>query len=99
MAISVEWPVRLQLVEEGGTTTARVELRTRAATFTGHGTARRSPQDRDVPEIGEEIAAGRALRDLAGQLLRVADDDLEGAGAAPPRHETRTAYGWTDALA
>src|SRR4051812_44020652 len=99
MAISVEWPVRLQLVEESGTTTARVELRTRAATFTGHGPARRTPEDRDVPESGGGIAGRRARRGRPGQLLRVADDDLEDAGAAPPRHETRTAYGWTDALA
>ncbi|MEV7377426.1 DUF1876 domain-containing protein [Streptomyces lydicus] len=95
MANTVEWPLRLSLVEEDGTTTARVVLRTRNATFTGHGTARRSPEDPDVPEIGDEIAAGRAMRDLAGQLLRTADDELEGVGAAPPRRERRIAYGWT----
>ncbi|MEU5208590.1 DUF1876 domain-containing protein [Streptomyces sp. NPDC020742] len=98
MANTVEWPVCLSLVEEGGTTTARVVLRTATAAFTGHGTARCSPDDPDVPEIGYEIAAGRALKDLAGQLLRVADDELVGVGAAPPRREQRIAYGWTSAL-
>ncbi|MFE0188336.1 MULTISPECIES: dsRBD fold-containing protein [unclassified Streptomyces] len=99
MANTVEWPVRLTLVEEDGTTTARAVLTTATTTFTGHGTARCSPEDRDIPEIGDEIAAGRALRDLAGQLLRVADEELEGVGAAPPRRQTRVAYGWTDAMA
>lgn len=98
MANTVEWPVRLSLVEEDGTTTAQVVLDTGTATFTGHGTARCSPEDRDVPAIGDEIAAGRALRDLAGQVLRVADDDLEGVGAAPPRRESRIAYGWTSVM-
>jgi hypothetical protein len=36
------------------------------------------PHDPDVPEIGEEIAAARALLDLAGHLLHAAADDLEG---------------------
>ncbi|AWN25598.1 DUF1876 family protein [Streptomyces libani] len=99
MAKTVEWPVRLYLFEEDGTTKARVVLRTGTTTLTGHGTARCSPEDRDVPEIGDEIAAGRAVKDLAGQLLRVADNDLEGVGAAPPRREHRVAYGWTDAMA
>ncbi|MGW1376008.1 dsRBD fold-containing protein [Streptomyces sp. NPDC002446] len=99
MANAVEWPVRLSLVEEDGTTTAQVVLRTTTTTFTGRGTARCSPDDRNIPEIGDEIAAGRAMRDLAGQLLRLADEEIEGAGAAPPRRENRVAYGWTDAMA
>ncbi|MFF4603002.1 dsRBD fold-containing protein [Streptomyces sp. NPDC001339] len=99
MANTVDWPVRVSLVEEGGMTTARAVLDTGTTTFTGRGTARCSPEDPDVPEIGDEIAAGRALKDLAGQLLRVADDDLQEVGAAPPRRENRMAYGWTNALA
>ncbi|GAU70266.1 hypothetical protein SSP35_17_01210 [Streptomyces sp. NBRC 110611] len=99
MANTVDWPVRVSLVEEDGTTTARAVLETGTTTLTGHGTARCSPGDPDVPEIGDEIAAGRALKDLAGQLLRVADDDLQEVGAAPPRRENRMAYGWTNALA
>ncbi|MFE0376924.1 DUF1876 domain-containing protein [Streptomyces inhibens] len=99
MAKTVEWDVRLYLFEEDGTTTARVVLNTGTNSLTGHGKARCNPEDRDVPEIGDEIAAGRAMRDLAGQLLRVADDDLEGIGAGPPVRERRVAYGWTSAMA
>jgi hypothetical protein len=32
--------------------------------------------DRDVPEIGEELATARALRDLADRLLNATSDDL-----------------------
>ncbi|MBM4792017.1 DUF1876 domain-containing protein [Streptomyces sioyaensis] len=105
MGHTVEWPVRLYLVEEDGRTTARVALHTGnttlhgTTTLTGHGTARCSPDDQDVPEIGDELAVGRAMRDLAGKLLRAADKDLEGVGAAPPRPEQRVAYGWTSAMA
>jgi hypothetical protein len=43
---------------------------------TGEGYARRNPTDRPVPEIGDELAAGRALSDLAHHLLDVAADDV-----------------------
>jgi uncharacterized protein DUF1876 len=43
----------------------------------GEGVARRSPRDREVPEIGDELAAARALADLAYQLLDVTAGDIE----------------------
>jgi hypothetical protein len=43
----------------------------------GDGTARRSPRDADMPEIGDELAVARALADLAGRLMEAA-----GAGVA-----------------
>jgi hypothetical protein len=43
----------------------------------GEGTARRSPRDREVPEIGDELAAARALADLADQLLDMTSADIE----------------------
>ncbi|QCU78153.1 DUF1876 domain-containing protein [Citricoccus sp. SGAir0253] len=45
-------------------------------TLEGFGRARRNPIDREVPEIGEELAAARALRDLADRLLNATSDDL-----------------------
>ncbi|MGE0137197.1 MAG: dsRBD fold-containing protein, partial [Ilumatobacteraceae bacterium] len=39
--------------------------------------AKRNPDDRDVPVIGEELAAARALIRLAHQLLGAAEDDIE----------------------
>ncbi|MET9338700.1 MULTISPECIES: DUF1876 domain-containing protein [unclassified Nonomuraea] len=40
------------------------------------GTARRNPDDRPVPEIGDELAAGRALMDLADKLLGDGAEDI-----------------------
>ncbi len=40
------------------------------------GTARRNPTDRPIPEIGDELAASRALEDLAIRLHDVASDDI-----------------------
>ncbi|ANZ13800.1 protein of unknown function (DUF1876) [Streptomyces noursei ATCC 11455] len=78
MARTLEWKVQLHLFEEGSTTKAHVVLDTGTTTLTGHGTARCNPHDPNVPEIGDELAASRAMDDLAGQLARAASDDLEG---------------------
>ncbi|WP_128378743.1 DUF1876 domain-containing protein [Streptomyces cavernae] len=83
MAHTVEWKVRLHLFEEEGTTTARVVLDTGTAVLTGRGTAHCSPVDTPVPEIGDELAAGRAVRNLAQQLLDTAERDIEGAAGRP----------------
>ncbi|GHG51165.1 DUF1876 domain-containing protein [Streptomyces griseocarneus] len=95
MSHTTEWNVRLQLSEEDGRTRARVVLDTGAASLTGTGTAQCAPGDKDVPEIGDEFAAGRALRDLGTRLLRTAEHDVEAMGAAPePR--TSVPYGWPE---
>lgn len=96
MKRTLEWKVGLFLSEEDGTTKARAVLETGTATLTGHGTAHCNPQDVDVPEIGDELAASRAMSDLAGQLMRVADDDLEAVGAGPGDGRTSADGGWTD---
>jgi hypothetical protein len=43
----------------------------------GEGEAHRSPRDREVLEIGDELATARALADLAYKLLDVAAGDIE----------------------
>ncbi|MEV6158650.1 DUF1876 domain-containing protein [Nonomuraea sp. NPDC052129] len=80
-----EWSVRIDITEEGDGTSARAVLFTRDRTsLAGVGTARRNPIDRSVPEIGDELAAGRALADLAHKLLVVtAEDVAELAGQRP----------------
>lgn len=78
------WSVDLVLSERGDETHAEARLRTRDATsLTGHGTARRNPRDPQVPEIGDELAAARALADLSHALLEAAAADLEGVIAEP----------------
>ncbi|MFI1466610.1 DUF1876 domain-containing protein [Streptomyces wuyuanensis] len=96
MTRTLEWKVRMYLSEEDGTTRARMDLDTGTATLTGHGTARCNPQDLDIPEIGDELAASRAMSDLARQLMRVADRDLEAVGAGPGS-TVPAPYGWPSA--
>ncbi|GGN84685.1 hypothetical protein GCM10010112_64220 [Actinoplanes lobatus] len=43
----------------------------------GEGTAHRAPCDREVPEVGDELATARALSDLAYQLLDMTAADIE----------------------
>ena len=89
MSHTAEWKVRLHLFEEDdGTTKAHVVLDTGTTALKGHGTAHCHPADTNVPEIGDELAAGRAMIDLAHQLLETADHDIQGRGA--PQPNTRT---------
>ena len=48
-----------------------------AAPLRAEGLARRRPDDREVPEIGDELAVARALADLAHQLLDATAGDIE----------------------
>ncbi|MPV38094.1 dsRBD fold-containing protein [Georgenia subflava] len=77
------WNVEIQLFSadevrsDEPVTTAHAVLTTAAgATLNGYGRARRNPEDQDIEEIGEELAAARALRDLADRLLRATSDDI-----------------------
>ena len=74
---TVTWHVELFLSEEGDETHARAVLHGSSLTHPeGTGSAHRAPQDPDVPEIGEEVAAARALHALAHRLLSLAGDDI-----------------------
>jgi len=71
------WNVRVDVFEAGAGTTAHAVLRSDApAHLEGTGSAKRRPGDADVPEIGDEIAVARALRQLADALLGTAASDL-----------------------
>ncbi|MBT2388615.1 DUF1876 domain-containing protein [Streptomyces sp. ISL-1] len=96
MTRTLEWSVRLHLSEEDGTTKARAVLDTGTATLTGHGVARCNPQDVDIPTIGDELAASRAMRDVARQLMRAADTELEAVGAGSTSGRAAPPYSWSD---
>ncbi|SCK39598.1 protein of unknown function [Streptomyces sp. WMMB 714] len=96
MATTREWNVRIFIFEEEGTTTARAVLDTGESTITGRGVARCNPEDIDIPEIGDELAASRAMAELGRQLMRVADRDLQGVGAGPLPARTQASFGWPD---
>ncbi|PVZ06333.1 DUF1876 domain-containing protein [Actinomycetospora cinnamomea] len=84
-----DWTANIHIEEQERTTHAVARLHTRDATsLEGHGTARRNPSDRDVPEIGAELAVARALLDLQHRLLEAALLDIEQA-TGEPAHLTR----------
>ncbi|MDP9863101.1 MULTISPECIES: DUF1876 domain-containing protein [Streptosporangium] len=84
---SKEWTVQIFISEDDAdaVTTAKAVLMTadgRKRECVAH--ARRNPDDQPVPSIGDELAAGRALSDLAGKLMREgAEDVAQMAGHAP----------------
>jgi hypothetical protein len=78
MSTVERWPVTLTVQEHEGQTRAEARLDLgNGAHLLGHGAARRNPSDPNVLEIGEKIAAARALSDLAHILLGSATTQLE----------------------
>lgn len=72
------WTVSIDIDEHDGRTRATARLRTGDTdVLVGTGLARCSPQDVDVPEIGDELATARALSDLSHRLLDLAAGDIE----------------------
>lgn len=83
------WNVQIVIDEHEGTSTrAEARLATGDNQFTGVGVARLSPNDRDVPKIGDELAAARALSELAHQLLQAAAEDIAGVTGSREVHLT-----------
>ena len=73
-----KWHVEIYIDEHDDHTRAEARLTTQDAAVTiGRGQARRNPHDTNVPEIGDELAAARALADLSHQLLDAAAQDIE----------------------
>jgi hypothetical protein len=78
------WTVVIDIDEHDGETRAVARLHTRDTDrLVGVGLARLNPADRDVPEIGDELAAARALSELGHHLLSAAADDIEAMTHAP----------------
>jgi len=75
--------IEITFHEDGAHTEARASLAIRGVTFTASGRASRNPADVEVALIGEELAAARALADLAHQLLEAAAAAI-GDGGGPP---------------
>lgn len=77
MSMVDRWPIEVTLHADNRETRAQAALTRDGTRFEGNGLARRNPDDREVTEIGEQIAAARALSDLAHRLLVAAAGEIE----------------------
>lgn len=74
------WTVDIVIDELVHERTTRAEARLRPdgeEQVFGRGTAYRHPDDADVPRIGDELAAARALSELSHRLMLAAAEDIE----------------------
>jgi Domain of unknown function (DUF1876) len=70
------WTVDVSIDEHPGRTRAKARLRWRDHELAGIGFARLNPADRNVAEIGDELAVARALSNLADQLFSATASDI-----------------------
>jgi hypothetical protein len=80
------WTVSVRLDEDGDDTRADAVIDVEnKMQLHGSGMSRRNPRDESEPRIGDELAAARALSDLAHQLLAQAASDIEAKTHVPAR--------------
>jgi Rv2632c-like len=75
--------IELAFDEDGDQTRAHISVVVRGVTFTASGRARRSPTDSNVPLVGEELAAARALSELAHRLIEAATEAISDKEGRP----------------
>ena len=73
----LSWTVEIIFSEDEDKTRADATLTGGSDGLQGWGRARRNPADPEMPAVGEEIAAARALSDLAHHLLEQAAHNIE----------------------
>ena len=77
--------VEIAFREDGDHTRADAVLTLGGQHFHGFGQAKRAPEDPNVPVIGEDLAAARALSALAHQLMDAAAERIESYEGHPVR--------------
>lgn len=80
-----DWRVDISIDEHQGLTRAKARLRWREKELVGVGMARLNPGDRNIAEIGDELAVARALSDLGKRMLTVSTDDIEAVTHQPAK--------------
>jgi len=75
--------IELTFEEDTDHTEARASLTLRGARFTGFGRARRNPTDPNLPMVGEELAAARALSDMSHKLVDAAAEAISDREGRP----------------
>jgi hypothetical protein len=71
------WTVSITFSEDEEKTRADAVLQGSPDELAGWGRSRRNPADPNLPAVGEEVAAARALSDLAHHLLETAAHRIE----------------------
>ncbi|GGT00975.1 hypothetical protein GCM10010156_68700 [Planobispora rosea] len=74
-----QWNVEISITEDDSDTVTTARATLLADDGTRHESvahARRNPGDSAVPDIGDELAAGRALSDLSARLLEDGAQDV-----------------------
>jgi hypothetical protein len=77
------WAVNISFTEEGDRTRAEAMLELASQKFHGFGQAKRAPADPNVPVVGQDLAAARALSDLSHKLLEAAAERIESFEGRP----------------
>lgn len=80
------WSVNITIDEHRRRTRATARLRYRDQEAEGVGYARVNPADRDIADIGDELAVGRALSGLARQMMAVTAEHIEAVTYQPVSH-------------
>lgn len=78
-----DWQVNIAFTEEEDRTRADAILELASQRFHGFGQAKRAPGDPSVPVVGQDLAAARALSDLAHKLLDAAAERIESFEGRP----------------
>jgi hypothetical protein len=78
-----KWTVDVAIDEHMGLTRAKARLRWREKEEVGVGMARLNPDDRNVAEIGDELAVARALTDLGQRISAVSAEDIDAVSRQP----------------
>ena len=78
METAVGWHVEMEFEEDTHRTRAVALVRLPdGSEVRTHGFARRHPADSNQPRVGEEVAAARALNEMAMRLLTKAHDEID----------------------
>ena len=75
--MQAEIDIAIRIDEDATNTLVFAEMDMRGDHFESVGRARRNPEDRPMPIVGEELAPARALGDLASQVMKSAQVKIE----------------------
>ncbi len=78
-----DWTVAVDIDEHDGRTRAKARLHWGDQAAVGIGVSRLDPRDRNVADIGDELAVARALADLARRMMTATVHDIEAVTNEP----------------